>query len=365
MNYFLPTKFISGENTIINNADKIAAFGKHCLIVTGGNSAKRCGALDDVLKALEMHGIKHSIYDAVKPNPTIECVIEGGRFASQEGCDFVIGIGGGSPLDAAKVIAISAANPELDRDGLYSMNWPNKRLPLVLVGTTAGTGSEMTPISVITDLDGRKRSFKGDSIYADLSMGDARYTMSMPLSVTTSTAVDALAHCLESYFSKNATAISRGVALEGMLMLKEPLKGLAEGKLPSEEERHQIYDASILGGIAISITATNLGHNLGYYLTESHNVPHGFACASFLPALLDHVFECAPEYAAELCRLLNMSKEEFATLIKTLTPDFGVKLSAEEIEALLPRWENVPNLQATLGGVTIEEVRKILTEKIG
>ncbi len=365
MNYFLPAKLISGENAVVNNGEKIAAFGKHCLIVTGGSSAKKSGALDDVLKALEMHGVKHSIYDAVKPNPSIQSVIEGGRFAAEEGCDFVIGIGGGSPLDAAKVIAISAANPELDRDGLYSMNWPKERLPLVLVGTTAGTGSEVTPVSVITDLDGRKRSFRGDSIYADLSFGDARYTMSMPLSVTASTAVDAFAHCMESYLSKKANGASRGFAFEGLRMLLEPLKKLSEGELPTEQERHQLYDASILGGMAISVTGTNLGHNLGYYMTESHDVPHGYACAMFQPDLIRHGLEYAPEYTQELLRMLNISAEELIALLKKLTPDFGVKLSAEEIEALLPRWENVPNLQATVGGVPLDEVRRILTELVG
>lgn len=365
MNYYLPVRFISGENAVLNNAAKIAAFGKHCLIVTGGSSAKKSGALDDVLKALEMHGVSHSIFDAVKPNPTIESVIAGGRFAANEGCDFIIGIGGGSPLDAAKIIAISAANPELDRDGLYSMNWPNGRLPLVLVGTTAGTGSEVTPVSVITDLDGRKRSFRGDLVYADLAFGDVRYTMSMPLAVTASTAVDAFAHCMESYLSKKANAVSHSFALEGLRMLIQPLKRLAEGELPSEHERNQLYDASILGGMAISITGTNLGHNLGYYMTENHDVPHGYACAMFQPALILHALEHAPDYTGELLRLLNISAEELIALLKKLTPDFGIKLSSEEIEALLPRWENVPNLQATVGGVPLEEVRKILTELVG
>ena len=135
--------------------------------------------------------------------------------------------------------------------------------------------------------------------------------------------------------------------------------------LPSEQERSQLYDASILGGMAISVTGTNMGHNLGYYMTENHGVPHGYACAMFQPALIQHALEHAQDYTEELMRLLNISAEELIALLKKLTPDFGIKLSSEEIEALLPRWENVPNLQATVGGVPLDEVREILTDVLG
>ena len=362
MNFYLPTKLICGENAVVNNAEKIAEFGKSCLIVTGGSSAKRCGALDDVLKALQMHDISYCIYDSVKPNPGINSVLEGGKLAAEKGCDFVIGIGGGSPLDAAKVIAVSAANPTLDKEELYSMNWPNDPLPIVLVGTTAGTGSEVTPVSVITDTNGRKRSFRGDKIYADLSFGDPRYTASMPLSLTASTAVDAFAHCMESYFSKKATAVSRAYAAEGLRMLIEPLRHIANGIIPDIKEREVLYDASILGGMAISVTGTNLGHNLGYYLTESHDIPHGFACAVYQPAIIRHAEKAVPQYCNELFRMLDISTDDMIALLKKLTPSLGVELSCEEIEALLPRWENAPNIKNTIGELSIEDIRHILCD---
>ena len=114
MDFYLPTRLITGHDVVVQNADRIAAFGKRCLIVTSGTAAKKCGALDDVTGVLEQKGIGYEIFDEVKPNPSIESCVKGGRLANRFGAEFVIGIGGGSPLDAAKVIALSAANPELD-----------------------------------------------------------------------------------------------------------------------------------------------------------------------------------------------------------------------------------------------------------
>ena len=365
MDFSMPTKLYCEENAVLRHSGELGEFGRRCLVVTGGKAAKSCGALEDMFKALDNEGIEYCVYDRVEPNPTVNCVFEGGRLAAQKGCEFVVGIGGGSPMDAAKAIAVVGANPGLDEEGLYSMSWPNEPLPIVLVGTTAGTGSEVTPVAVITASNGRKRSLRGDKIFAKLSFGDVRYTMSMPLNLTKSTAVDAWAHCMESYFSKKATDVSRGFAAEGMRQLLEPLKALAEGKLPDDEYRGRLYEGSILGGMAISITGTNLGHNLGYYMTETYNVPHGFACSMFLPALIRHAMNCVPDYANELFCNLGTNAGELIALLKKLTPDSGIRLSDEEIEALLPRWENVPNIKATVGDVTLEQIRMILKELFG
>ena len=361
MEFCLPTRLLTGEHIVQQSAERLAAFGGRCLIVTSGSAAKRCGALDEVCDALREKGISWTIYDAVRPNPSIASVLEGGRLAAEERCDFIVGIGGGSPLDAAKVIAVSAANPTLDEDGLYSMDWPNEPLPVVLVGTTAGTGSEMTPVAVITASSGRKKSFRGEKIYAALSLGDPRYTESMPLSVTAATGVDALAHCVESWFSKKATGVSRAFAVQGICTLLEPLRTVAEGKLPSKEQRRALYEGSLLGGMAISVTGTIFPHNMGYYLTENHAVPHGFACAVFHPALLAHAAQSAPACSRELYARIGCTREELTDLIRRLTPETGVRLGRDEIEALLPRWENASAIRNTVGELGAEQLREILT----
>ena len=362
MEFYLPVRLITGPGAVRDNADRIAAFGSRCLLVTGGSSARRCGALADVTAALDSRGVAWEVFDGIRQNPTIESCVEGGRAAHAFGADFILGIGGGSPLDAAKVVAVSAANPELDPAGLYRLNWPRAPLPVVLVGTTAGTGSEVTPVAVITDTDGRKRSFRGETMYAALALGDSRYTHTLPPAVTASTGVDALAHCLESCLSKTATDFSRAAACEGIRLLLPPLGTVAAGGTPTEEEREALYQGSLLAGAAISVTGTVLPHNLGYYLTETHGVPHGFACAVFLPALLRHAAAAAPETLRTLTERTGTDPEALIALIRALTPDPGIRLTPEALDRLLPRWENSGALRKTVGEVSLAQVRRIFED---
>ena len=135
----------------------IKTFGKKCIIVTGGKSALLSGALDDMKYALKECDIKYEIYDKIGPNPRIDHCHEAGEIARKFGADFIVGIGGGSPLDAAKAVAVYAANPEMKRDEIYTTTNRNKALPIVAIGTTAGTGSEVGRVSVLTNPDtGRK-----------------------------------------------------------------------------------------------------------------------------------------------------------------------------------------------------------------
>lgn len=362
MKFYLPTRLFTGRGVVAQQADALAALGKCCLIVTSGTAAKRCGALDDVTAALKSRGVAYDIYDGVQPNPTLASCLEGGRRARELGAQFIIGIGGGSPLDAAKTIAVSAANPDLDADTLFRLRWTNAPLPIVLVGTTAGTGSEVTPISVITGDEGQKHPVNHEKLYATLSLGDPRYTESMPLSVTASTGTDALAHCIESYFNKTASDISRAFALQGIATLVPPLQSVAAGNIPTPEERDALYCGSILGGMAISITGTVMPHNMGYFLTERLGMPHGFACAAFLPAMLRHVAETVPADVRTLEERTGLQLDTLSNLIGRLTPRPELHLTSAEIDALVPRWENAPAVLKTAGGVTPGLIRQILID---
>lgn len=144
-NFFLPTKMIFGENVVQQAGDSLA-LGTKALIVTGRSSARLSGALDDVLKVLPG---EYVIFDEVENNPTVDTCIKGGELAKAENCDYVIAIGGGSPLDAAKVMAVLAVNQKHPLE-LYTSGWDKKALPIVAIPTTAGTGSEVTPYAVLT-----------------------------------------------------------------------------------------------------------------------------------------------------------------------------------------------------------------------
>ena len=366
MQFFMPTELITGEHCVTENAKKLARYGKRCLIVTGGSAAARSGALQDAEDALCSQGISFTHYAGIEPNPTLASCQEGGRLAHEAGAEFVLGIGGGSPLDAAKAVSVFAANPGMTEEVFYSAKWDHAPLPIVLIGTTAGTGSEVTSVSVLTDSAGKKHSIHDRRVYAALAMGDARYTITLPKAATLSTGIDAICHCIESYFSKKADPFSRLFSVQGVQLGLPVLKQVAEmdtEELPTLRQRAALYQASILGGMAINPTGTVFPHNVGYYLTEHYGIPHGFACAAFLPELLKHVREQAPELCESLYEACGTGEEELTKLAKKVVPVRGIRLSEEEIQAALPRWEKNGTVRNTVGTVTMEQIAEMLRKE--
>ena len=284
MNFFMSVNVISGKGCIRKNTDEFSKYGKKCMIATGKNGAKKSGALDDVVYALKSAGTDFVIYDEVEQNPLYTTCKAAANKAKEFGAEFIVGIGGGSPLDAAKAIAVLAACTDTSADTIYSGNWDATPLPVIAVGTTAGTGSEVTPIAVITDPNGLKKSLRAPSIYPVVAFGDATYTLSLSPEFTRSTALDALSHCLESYFSRTANDISKLFALRGVSILLEmlPKTATCETAPLDFDGREKLYCASLYGGLAISVTGTAFPHALGYFLSERYNVAHGNACAVYL-----------------------------------------------------------------------------------
>ena len=360
MNFFMPTRLFTGENCVAGHASDLRALGASCIVITGATSAKASGALDDVCAALETAGIAHIVWDGVPENPPVADCIEAGKAAIYAGVEFVLGIGGGSPLDATKAVAVFAANPGLDEDAFYAKEWANEPLPIALVGTTSGTGSEVTKVSVLTDSRGRKHSIHDDRLYARLAFGDARYTRSCPRYVALTCGVDILAHAIESYFSKKADEVSRAFAVRAVCQAMEPLAAIEAGQELTDDQYAQLYDASILAGLAINTTGTCFPHNVGYYLTETFDVPHGFACAIFLPELFERVSAYDPAYADDFFAACGTSEVALVRLIKRCLPKYGIHMSADEIDAALPRWENNGSVKNTRADVDAASIREML-----
>ena len=362
MNFFVNTRLITGVDCVKNNAERLGSYGDRCLVVTGASSAKKCGALDDVIEALGSTGVQYEIYDKICQNPTIESCFEAGKLACEMNADFIIGIGGGSPLDASKAIAVVAANPDITEEKLYAMDWAEQPLPVVAVGTTAGTGSEVTSVAVITNSKGFKKSFRNDLSYPFLSLGDPKYTLSLSDSFTRSTAVDALAHCVESFFSRSANDISKIYAVAGVRkLLKVFEKIIAEStESLTIEDREELYNASVLGGLAIAITGTAFPHALGYFLTENYGIAHGTACAVFLNEFIDYNAEIKPELTKEFFDDIRIDAESFKTTVGKITPAVDVRLSDDDIEKLSVRWENNAALKRNWGNIDTAFVNSLL-----
>ena len=360
MEFFMPSRLLAGAGSVQKSGQRLEKLGKRCLIVTGGSAAKRSGALADVTAMLDGRRIVYTIFDQITPNPALADCQKGGRLAAAFGADFVVGIGGGSPLDAAKAIGVFAANPEMSEATFYSAEWPAPPLPVVLVGTTAGTGSEVTSVSVLTDSSGRKHSIHDDRLYAALALGDARYTMSLPRSVTLSTGIDAVAHCVESAFSKKADRISRLFSAQGVRLAFPVLSAAADDDDLSLTQREQLYEASIFGGLAINRTGTVFPHNVGYYLTERYHIPHGFACACLMPDLLDHVGRCAPDMAQGFYAEAGITEAALRDLLYKCLPPLEAAATEEELREALPRWRSNGSVQNTVGAVDEEQIFSVL-----
>ena len=344
-----PVKILTGNDCVCDNAVLFAECGRRALIVSGRHGADACGAAADVTAALESVGCTWVRYAVIPENPPAPLCLEGGKLAREENCDFIVAIGGGSALDAGKAIAGYAANPQCGEMDLFDdMKRTNDCLPIVAIPTTAGTGSEACRYSVLT-IDGgrRKKTFKHKSAYARYAFVCPRYTATMNDDCTVSTALDALAHAIESFLSPHSTSVSEEAALYAAGEIWDVLfRGADAGENGtwSEKQRERLAMAATAAGIAIDYTGTGFPHPLGYSLTLTRGIPHGKACAIFEGAYI-HYNRMTKEGEARLNRLaaaLCTTPDEMAEKIPEKS---GVSLHIEpaEREELIERVASAGN----------------------
>jgi alcohol dehydrogenase class IV len=291
-------------------------FGRNALIVTGRRSARECGALNDMTSALDRESVAWSVYEDIRPNPTIANVREAAQMARKTGADMIVGIGGGSPMDAAKAVAVLAAN-DLNDESMFKGPYPVVPLPVIAVPTTAGTGSEVTPYSIITDeKDQTKKNLSHPSLFPKLAFLDAAYTEKLPWETTVNTAMDALSHSIESILSKRSDAMSRMVALESLRYLTPGIGLMDSERGIGIEIREALLLGSMLGGMAIAQTGTTVVHAMGYSLTFFNDVDHGKANGLLLAEYLAYV---APHNTEKIVDILSaMGLETLGDLQKII-----------------------------------------------
>ena len=364
---YMPVKLITGADCVRKSAELIKSMGKRAFIVTGKHAAKLCGALSDVTDTLDVNGQVWTLFDGVGQNPKLSDCMSASQRAIEFNADFVIGIGGGSAQDAAKCVAILARNPGMSQEQLFAYDWVNAPLPIMLVGTTAGTGSEVTKVSVLSTPDGRKKSLHHEAIFAALSFGDPRYTLSLPEMTTRSTAVDILAHCVESYFTRGANELSQLYAVRGIRLLLPVFRKIAASDHFSLDysDRETLYYASIYGGLAINITSTSFPHTVGYLLTESFSVPHGTACAVLHEAFYRHNKAVVPELTERFLREISSGEEEYLSLLSSVTPPCDITISEDVLRQAHSRWINNSSINRCHGEMTAEMVDNMLRERFG
>ena len=291
MKFYMPVKVYHETDCVRSHTAELCAFGRKALIVTGRSSAAKCGALGDVEEALKQEGRQFCVFNEVEENPSVETIVRGAQLGCAEGADFVIGIGGGSPMDAAKAVAFLMKRAGANPADLYDASLPADALPVAAVPTTCGTGSEVTGVSVLTRHDKRAKGSIPHKIFPKLALVDAKYLAAAPRKVLVNTSVDAFAHLAESFMSRKADAYSMAPAIAGLSIWGSIRDCLLEKKAPAPEELQRMMRASVFGGMAIAQTGTCLPHALGYTLTYELGIPHGPACGYFLAGFLKEAGE--------------------------------------------------------------------------
>ena len=305
--FVIPNHTVVGTNVLGEAAPLLKKMGNKAFIVTG-----RHVAVSDMMKQLtallEENGIDCVIFDGITGEPTDTMIENGVEMLKSSGCDFIIGIGGGSPLDSAKAIAAMAVNDGSIAD-YNGKEITGEILPLAAIPTTAGTGSEATKFTVITDSEkGIKMLLKGDVLVPKLAIVDSSFTVGAPKSVTSATGLDALTHAVEAYTSRKAFSMTDTLAVSAVKRIMKYLP-IAYREPDNSLAREQMSIAALEAGICINNSSVTIVHGMSRPIGALFHVPHGMSNAMLLKECLSFAVSGAYEKFANLGRETGVASD--------------------------------------------------------
>ena len=350
--FFIPAVNVMGEGALGDSVGLLKGFGfLHGLIVTDAFLNKN-GVVKTVTDLLDKQGIKSTVYDGTKPNPTTKNVKDGLELLKANQCDFVISLGGGSPHDCAKGIALCATNGGdiSEYEGVDRSAKP--QLPLVAINTTAGTASEMTRFCIITD---EKRHIKMAIVDRNttpvLSVNDPALMMGMPAGLTAATGMDALTHAVEAYVSTGATPITDACALKAVGIISQSLRtAVKDGK--NAKAREDMAYAQFLAGMAFNNASLGYVHAMAHQLGGMYDLPHGVCNAVLLPHVEEFNMQSSAARLKDIAQAMgvdvrSMDDQQGAkaciAAIRSLSKDVGIPANLTELKA---KAEDIPTLAA-------------------
>ncbi|AEX24780.1 MULTISPECIES: L-threonine dehydrogenase [Vibrio] len=348
--FFIPTVNLMGAGCLKDAADSIQSQGfKKGLIVTD-KILNQIGVVEQVQGLLNERSVATVVFDGTQPNPTINNVNDGLALLKENECDFVISLGGGSPHDCAKGIALVAANGGhiSDYEGVDQSAKP--MLPLIAINTTAGTASEMTRFCIITDEERHIKMAIVDKHTTPLiSVNDAELMLAKPASLTAATGMDALTHAIEAYVSIAATPITDAVAIKAIELIQAHLRTAVKNG-ENLEAREQMAYAQFMAGMAFNNASLGYVHAMAHQLGGFYDLPHGVCNAILLPHVQRYNAQVCPERLTDVAKAMGvnvegMSAEQGAAAaidaIVTLAKDVGIPAGIKELGAKL---EDIPTL---------------------
>jgi len=295
--YFMPTRVESGNRISERTGEMIKELGAARVLIVTDKGVRAAKLLEGIEKSLEHVDLDYEIYDQVEPNPSAETIHRGLEYLKQHKSEAVLAIGGGSSIDTAKGIATMATNAGhiLDYEGVGRIK--NTPIPIIVIPTTAGTGSETTNSTVVTN---KETSFKlgvlSSKLFPNLAILDPSLTVRLPQEITAATGMDALTHAIESYTSKAASPVSQAFAMQAIKMIGKNLtKTYFVGT--DIESREQMLVASMLAGVAFSQSRLGNVHAISHTFGGVFNIPHGIANAVLLPFVMKfNLRACTDQY---------------------------------------------------------------------
>ncbi|WP_419749351.1 iron-containing alcohol dehydrogenase [Terrisporobacter petrolearius] len=304
--FYMPSVSLMGPGCSDNLPEEIKSRGfKKALIVCGKRSASSL-EFKGITDNLEANGVEFVVYPGSQPNPTVTNVMDGVKVLKDNGCDFVISYGGGSPHDCAKGIALVATNGGniKDYEGVHVSK--NPQLPLIAINTTAGTASEMTIFSIITDEERHvKMAIVDKHVNPVLAINDPNLMVSMPASLTAATGMDALTHAIEAYVSTAATPVTDACAQKAIELISDYLRdAVADGN--NMEARDKMAYAEFLAGMAFNNASLGYVHAIAHQYGGFYNLPHGVCNAILLPAVQEFNAKVAAKQLKDCAKFMGV-----------------------------------------------------------
>ncbi|MFC2132932.1 iron-containing alcohol dehydrogenase family protein, partial [Bacteroidota bacterium] len=321
--FYMPTKIIFGEGKISELKKHVPDNINKILIVTDKDVAEKSGALNKINSQLKDKSLL--IIDEIEENPSVQQINNLGKYARYNNIELVIGLGGGSCMDAAKGIALLATNESNINEYLDGKDLENKPLQNICIPTSSGTGSEATPYAVFTDRkNSSKKALSFNELFPLASIIDPELSWSMPEAVIINTGFDALTHCIEAYLSTETFELNDHLALQGIKLV---IDNLSDARKKDKKAMSFMSYASLLGGITIAHASTILLHIMGYPLTVYHKIPHGKANAILLASFMNFM----KEKSSVKNKVLNIDKIfESKGGIKKYVQSFGISTSLSD-----------------------------------
>lgn len=329
--YQLPVNLLFGRGQIGQVGEQAAVYGKKALVVTGRHSTKKTGLLERTTDLLKKAGVAAVLFDQVEQNPLTTTAYAGAELARSSGCDVVVGIGGGSVMDAAKAIAFIALNDGNISDYIFGKKVSDQALPIILVPTTCGTGSEGNGFAVLSNPETHdKKSLRCNAIIAKASIIDPELMTTMPPHILASVGFDALCHNIEGYISTIGQPMTDILAAEGMrLSGKYLLRAYAD--VADKEAWDGITWASTLGGMVIHTAGVTVSHGMEHPASGLRDIVHGKGLAALTPVVIEESIKGAPEKFAYISRLFGGTNEhDCADRIRKLLDDLHLSVTLGE-----------------------------------